>query len=195
VRPLVVIEYLSLDGVIQAPGHVGEDVEGGFEHGGWTGEAMDDHLRYNSESFQTAGAFLLGRLTYDIFAEYWPTVTDAGNTIARALNTLPKYVASRTLADPKWPGTTVIRDVDREVGELKLEPGRPIFVLGSSALAQSLMAADLVDEYELWLHPIVLGKGKKLFRDGCPKADMRLVDTRTTGRGLVILRYARARLL
>jgi dihydrofolate reductase len=82
VRPLVVIEYLSLDGVIQARGHVGEDVEGGFEHGGWTGEAMDDHLRYNSESFQTAGAFLLGRLTYDIFAAYWPTVTDAGNKIA-----------------------------------------------------------------------------------------------------------------
>jgi dihydrofolate reductase len=192
VRPLVVTEYVSLDGVVQAPGHVGEDVEGGFAHGGWTGEAMADHLRYNSESFQTAGAFLLGRLTYDIFAAYWPTVTDAGDEIARALNTLPKYVASRTLADPKWPGTKVIRDVDREVGELKLEPGRPIFVLGSSGLAQSLMTADLVDEYELWLHPIVLGHGKKLFRDGCPKADMRLIDTRTTSRGLVILRYALA---
>jgi dihydrofolate reductase len=192
VRPLVVTEYVSLDGVVQAPGHVGEDVEGGFAHGGWTGEAMADHLRYNSESFQTAGAFLLGRLTYDIFAQYWPTATDAGDEIARALNTLPKYVASRTLADPKWPGTKVIRDVDREVGELKLEPGRPIFVLGSSGLAQSLMTADLVDEYELWLHPIVLGHGKKLFRDGCPKADMRLIDTRTTSRGLVILRYALA---
>jgi dihydrofolate reductase len=192
VRPLVVIEYLSLDGVIQAPGHAGEDVEGGFAHGGWTGEAMADHVRYNSESFQTAGAFLLGRLTYDIFAEYWPTVTDAGNDIAQALNTMPKYVASRTLTDPKWPGTKVIRDVDREVSELKLEPGRPIFVLGSSGLAQALMAADLVDEYELWLHPIVLGQGKKLFRDGCPTADMRLVDTRTTGHGLVILRYTRA---
>jgi dihydrofolate reductase len=192
VRPLIVTEYLSLDGVVQAPGHVGEDVEGGFAYGGWTGEAMADHLRYNSESFQTAGAFLLGRLTYDIFAAYWPTVTDAGDEIARALNTLPKYVASRTLADPGWPGTKVIRDVDREVGELTLEPGRPIFVLGSSGLAQSLMRADLVDEYELWLHPIVLGHGKKLFRDGCPKADMRLIDTRTTSRGLVILRYALA---
>jgi dihydrofolate reductase len=186
---LVVSEYVSLDGVIQAPGHAGEDADGGFVHGGWTGTAMDEHLRYNTEWFQTAGAFLFGRLTYEIFAGYWPTVTDPGNEIARALNTRPKYVASRTLTHPDWPGTTVIRDVERDVSELKGNADRPIFVLGSSGLAQSLAAAGLVDEYELWLHPVALGQGKKLFRDGGPRLDLRLIDSRTTAGGLVILSY------
>lgn len=145
-RKLVVIEYTSLDGVIQAPGHAGEDPEGGFAHGGWTGPLMPDHQRYNSESYQTAGAFLLGRLTYDIWAAYWPTVTDDSDAIARALNTLPKYVASRTLAKPEWSGTTVIRDVPREVPELKQQPGKPIFVIGSANLAQTLIEHGLVDE-------------------------------------------------
>jgi dihydrofolate reductase len=186
---LVVSEYVSLDGVIQAPGHAGEDAEGGFVHGGWTGTAMDEHLRYNTASFQTAGAFLFGRLTYEIFAGYWPTVTDPGNEIARALNGRPKYVASRTLSGPEWPGTTVIRDVERDVRELKREADRPILVLGSSGLAQSLAEAGLVDQYELWLHPVALGHGKKLFRDRGPRLDLRLSDSRTTAGGLVILSY------
>ena len=189
-RKVVVVEYVSLDGVIQAPGHPGEDPEGGFDHGGWTGPFMNDHRRYLSEEFSAAGAFLLGRLTYEIFAEYWPTVTDEDDAIASALNSFPKYVASTTLDETAWDGTTVIKsDVAEEVAKLKEQPGRDILLVGSSGLAQTLMQHDLVDEYRLWVHPIVLGSGKRLFREGAPTTTLRLVDTRTTSSGLVILTY------
>jgi dihydrofolate reductase len=186
---LIVIEYMSLDGVIQGPGHAGEDPEGGFEAGGWTGPMMPDHRRYNTESFQTAGAFLLGRRTYEIWADYWPKVTDESDLIALALNRQPKYVASATLKEATWEGTTIIRDVAAEVPRIKSRPGRPIFVMGSSGLAQTLMAHRLVDEYQLWLHPVVIGRGKRLFREGGPGAQLRLVDSRTSAGGLVILTY------
>ena len=192
-RSVIAVEYLSLDGVIQAPGHAGEDPEGGFAHGGWTGPFMADHRRYLSESFQAAGAFLLGRVTYEIFAAYWPTVTDEHDAIARALNSLPKYVASTALRLPEWQGTTMLRsDLPGEVTKLKQHPGNPILVIGSSALAQTLMHHDLIDEYQLWLHPIVLGGGKRFFRDNGPMRTLRLVDTRTTVSGLVILTYGGA---
>jgi dihydrofolate reductase len=186
----MVVEYVSLDGVIQAPGHKTEDPAGGFAHGGWTQPYMADHRRYNNELYPTIGAFLLGRLTYQIFAEYWPTVTDPNDDIARALNTRPKYVASTTLKTTDWKGTTLISgDVATEVAKLKEQPGKPILVVGSSALAQTLMEHGLVDVYQLWLHPVVLGNGKRLFRDGGPRTPLRLVDTRATGLGLVILTY------
>jgi dihydrofolate reductase len=188
-RNLVVIEYSSLDGVIQAPGHTAEDRAGGFAHGGWTAPLMEQHGRYNSASFQTAGAFLLGRRTYEIWAPYWPTVTDPDDLIAQALNTLPKYVASRTLTRADWPETTIIRDVPRGVAALKNEPGKPIFVLGSADLAQTLIGHGLVDEYQLWLHPVVLGLGKRLFRETTRRLDLALVDSRTAVGGLVILTY------
>ena len=189
-RRVVVVEYVSVDGVIQAPGHPGEDPEGGFDHGGWTGPFMSDHRRYLSEEFQAAGAFLLGRLTYEFFAAYWPTVTDEEDDIARALNGLPKYVASTTLNDAEWDGTEVIKsDVAKEVAKLKEQPGRDILVVGSSGLTQTLMHHDLVDEYRLWLHPVVLGSGKRLFREGAPATTLRLVDSKTTGSSLVILTY------
>ena len=189
-RRVVVVEYVSLDGVIQAPGHSGEDPEGGFEHGGWTGPFMAEHRKYLRQEFRAAGAFLLGRLTYEIFAEYWPTVTDEEDEIARALNSLPKYVASTTLNDAEWNGTKVIRsDVPEEIAKLKEQPGRDILVVGSSGLVQTLMHHDLVDEYRLWLHPVVLGSGKRLFREGAPATTLRLVDTKTTSSGLVILTY------
>jgi len=193
VRKLIVAEYLSLDGVVQAPGHAGEDPAGGFARGGWTGPYMADHGRYNSEFYQTAGGFLLGRLTYEIFAAYWPTVTNEGNEIARALNTLPKYVASTTLQQADWKGTTFLKgDVPAAVADLRRQPGRPLVVVGSAQLAQTLLDADLVDEYQLWLHPIVLGSGKRLFRDAGAAATLRLVDSKTTSGGLVILTYGRA---
>src|SRR5438270_12320048 len=119
---LAVIEYVSLDGVIQGPGHSAEDLEGGFRQGGWTAPLMPDHRRYNTESFQTAGAFLLGRVTYEIWAVYWPTVTDESDLIARALNQLPTYDASTTLQRDDWNGTTVMRDVPAEVAHLKRRP-------------------------------------------------------------------------
>lgn len=192
-RKLIVSEYVSLDGVVQAPGHAGEDPDGGFTHGGWTGPFMADHRRYNSESFGTAGAFLFGRLTYQIFAASWPTVTDDNDEIAHALNTRPKYVAATTLEKADWKGTILIGgDVPGAVAKLKEQRGNPILVLGSSELAQTLAENDLVDEYQLWLHPIVLGTGKRLFKDGAATT-LRLVDSKTTSSGLVILTYERAR--
>jgi dihydrofolate reductase len=187
-RELVVVEYVSLDGVVQAPGHVAEDPSGGFMQGGWTGPWMADHRRYNDDLFQTAGGFLLGRLTYDIWADYWPTVTDEHDQIATALNANPKYVASTTLEDPAWAGTTVIRDLAAEVPRLKQQPGKPILVLGSASVAQSLAEHGLVDEYQLWVHPVVLGAGKRLFADG-RTTDLRLLDSRTTAGGLCILTF------
>ena len=186
---ITVIEYTSLDGVIQGPGHAGEDTDGGFQQGGWTGPFMAEHGHYLSPLFRAAGGFLLGRRTYDIWARYWPTVTDESDQIARALNTLPKYVASATLEEPAWKGTTVLRDVPGEVARLRREPGQPLLLMGSSVLAQSLMAHGLVDEYQLWVHPVVLGGGKKLFRDGGPAISLRLADSTTTAAGLVILTY------
>jgi len=189
VSRIVVIEYTSLDGVIQGPGHAGEDTDGDFRRGGWTGPFMAEHGRYLGALFQAADGFLLGRRTYDIWARYWPTVTDTNDQIARSLNTRPKYVASATLEEPAWEGTTVLRDVPREVAKLREQPGRPILLMGSSALAQSLMAHGLVDEYQLWVHPVVLGGGKKLFRDGGAAISLRLANSTTTAGGLVILSY------
>jgi dihydrofolate reductase len=195
VRKLIVAEYLSLDGVVQAPGHAGEDSAGGFAHGGWTVPYMADHRRYNGELYQSVGAFLLGRLTYEIFAAAWPAVTDEHDRIARALNTLPKYVASTSLRPEQatWAGTTILKgDIATEVARLKEESGGPILVAGSARLVQTLQRHDLVDEYRLWLHPVVLGGGKRLFADGAAPVAFRLVDAMATSGGLALLTYERA---
>ncbi|MGH2662431.1 MAG: dihydrofolate reductase family protein [Actinomycetota bacterium] len=187
-RRLVAVEYVSVDGVIQAPGHDGEDPEGGFRHGGWTGPFMDQHRRYLTDLYWGAGAFLLERTTYEIFAAYWPTVTDEGDRIAAALNGRPKYVASTSMQEAHWPRTTVIHgDVAGKVAELKEQSGGDILLIGSSRLAQTLIAPGLVDQYQLWLHPVVLGSGKRLF--GPTRIDVTLADARTIGNGLVILTY------
>ena len=187
------VEYVSLDGVVQAPGHAGEDPDGGFAHGGWTGPFMAEHRRYNSRLYPTAGGFVLGRRTYEIFAAYWPTVTDETDRIAHALNTRPKYVASTTLFEAAWPGTTVLTgEVAEQVAKLKQQPGDggPLLVIGSATLAQTLLAHDLVDEYQLLVHPVVLGSGKRLFDDrGRDRVDLRLVDSTTASSGLVLLTY------
>jgi dihydrofolate reductase len=191
VSALVVAEYVSLDGVIQAPGYAGEDPDGGFAHGGWTGPFMAEHRRYNSQLYPTAGGFLLGRRTYEIFAAYWPTVTDETDRIAHALNSRPKYVVSTTLRQPAWSGTTVLAgDVAEQVAKLKQQPGGPILLVGSGRLARTLAAHGLVDQYQLLVHPVVLGSGKRLFADrGGTPVGLRLVDSTTTEGGLVILTY------
>src|SRR5262249_51955140 len=123
-RRLIAMEYVTVDGITQAPGHAGEDPEGGFAYGGWTGPFLEDHRRYMREALNAMGALVLGRITYEIWAQYWPTVTDPGDEIARMLNTVPKYVASTAMRDGVWSETTVIDDVPRQVRELKQEPGK-----------------------------------------------------------------------
>ena len=187
---LVVAEFVSLDGVMQAPGGEDEDREGGFEHGGWQRPYMDDvgGERIGASMART-GSFLFGRKTYEIMAAYWPTQSD-DNPFAKILNGLPKYVASTTLTEPlRWEGSTLLQgDVAKAVAELKEGDGGNIVVLGSGSLVQTLYQNDLVDEYSLMIHPIVLGSGKRLFRD-VPTKPLRLADSVTTSTGVLMATY------
>ncbi|MFD3401536.1 dihydrofolate reductase family protein [Kribbella sp. NPDC058693] len=193
-RKLVVIEYLSLDGVVQGPGHAAEDEDGGFDLGGWTGPHMADHREWGSPLYQAAGAFVFGRRTYDLWLPHWSTITDPDDLIAAALNGRPKYVASTTLTAATWPGTTVWPDrIPERVAELKAQPGGDILIAGSAALASDLIDRKLVDTYHLWFHPVVLGAGKRLFPPGlAPQQDLDLISSTTTRTGLAILTYERA---
>ncbi|MGW3348335.1 dihydrofolate reductase family protein [Nonomuraea rubra] len=180
--------YLSLDGVMQGPGTPTEDPSGGFEHGGWQFPYADEELgTYSEQWFGEADAFLLGRRTYEIFAAFWPTVTDADDVIATSLNNLPKYVVSTTLDRAGWHNTTVIRtDVLKQVAELRERPGRELQIHGSGALARTLLDHGMIDELRLWTYPVVLGSGKRLFEPGRTATAMRLVESRTTGSGCIV---------
>ena len=191
---LLVIEYLSVDGVAQGPGHAGEDPDNGFELGGWAGPHLPDHREYGTATYQSASAFLFGRRTFELWRPHWSQVSDPHDHIAAALNTRPKYVASTTMDEPDWPGTTVLAgDLPEQVGELKLKHGPgPIVLAGSTQLANTLIGNDLVDVYQLWIHPIVLGGGKRLFEPPLsPQQDLRLITTCTTRTGLAILTFER----
>ena len=170
-RKLVVGTFLTVDGVMQAPGGPDEDREGGFNHGGWSVNYWDDVMgQIIVESTLQAGALLLGRKTYDIFAAHWPLVS-GDDPVAAKLNSMPKYVASRTLDEVTWNNSTLIRgDVAEAVAELKGQPGGEIQVTGSGDLIQTLIEHDLVDEYRLWVFPVVLGEGKRLFATGAVPA-------------------------
>jgi dihydrofolate reductase len=138
-------------------------------------------------------AFLFGRITYELLAGYWPTVKDRDNEeieIADRLNDAPKYVVSSTLKTGKWNNSTIIKDdVVEELTRLKQQPGQDILVFGSATLVQSLMAADLVDEYRFLVHPMIMGKGKRLFRNGTPTISLKLVETKMSSRGVTLLSY------
>jgi dihydrofolate reductase len=190
---LTVTTFLSLDGVYQAPGGPEEDRTGGFELGGWSFPYADEDAgRLVVDWFAQADAFLLGRRTYDIFAAYWPLVTDENDPIAGPLNTLPKYVASRTLGSLDWQGAELLDgDVPEAVARLKAQPGRELQVHGSGDLLQTLMAHDLVDVHRLFIHPLVLGGGRRLFRDGLPPRSLKLAEATTTGTGVVVATYTR----
>ncbi|MEO3974505.1 dihydrofolate reductase family protein [Streptomyces sp. CAU 1734] len=192
---LSITTFVTLDGVMQAPGGPEEDTSGGFALGGWSVPYGDEDFgRFMTEVFDRAGAFLLGRRTYDIFAGYWPKMTDPDDPIASRLNSLPKYVASRTLKDPEWAGTTVIGgDLAREVAEVKegLSDGE-LQVHGSGRLAHALMAHDLVDTLHLLVFPVVLGTGLRLFADGAVPAAYRHKSARTTAAGVAIHTYEAA---
>ncbi|MFB4267638.1 dihydrofolate reductase family protein [Nonomuraea sp. GTA35] len=183
--------YLSLDGVMQGPGRPTEDPSGGFEHGGWQFPYADEELGTFSEQwFAEADAFLLGRRTYEIFAAFWPTVTEADDVIATSLNALPKYVVSTTLDRAEWHNTTIIRtDVLEKVAELRERPGRELQIHGSGALARTLLDHGMIDELRLWTYPVVLGSGMRLFEPGRTATAMRLVESRTTGSGCVVSVY------
>jgi dihydrofolate reductase len=182
--------FLTIDGVMQAPGGPEEDEAGAFAHGGWS-------FPYDDEDFGTAmvgwfahaDAFLLGRQTYQIFAGHWPKVTDPADPIASKLNALPKHVASTTLTSADWHNSTLVRDVATEVAKLKEQPGDEIQVHGSGGLAQTLIEHDLIDEYRLLVFPVHLGSGKKLFRDGARPAALRLTSSSTTSTGVIIATY------
>lgn len=190
---LTMTTFLSLDGVMQAPGGPGEDDSGGFRHGGWVFPLVDDGFGKTIDGiFSRADAFLLGRTTYDIFAAYWPKVTDPNNPVASKLNALPKFVASRTRTEFAWPGSTLVRDVVNEVGGIKRRFEREIQVHGSCGLAQTLIENDLVDEYRIFVCPVLLGTGKRLFGAGTMPRTLKLVRSATTGTGVTVSFYRRA---
>ena len=193
-RKLVVIEFLSLDGVYQGPGAPDEDREGGFEHGGWQMPYFDDVLGAAAgEGMAHTDANLFGRKTYEIMAAYWPNAP-SDDPYAQHLNNVQKYVASRTMKDAEWQNTTVLQgDVPERVAELKEQPGNDISVLGSGNLVQTLMKHDLVDEYSLSVFPILLGSGKRLFPDNDRVRKLRLVDSKPTTTGGLLLTYEPAR--
>ena len=185
---LTVTTFVSLDGVMQAPGGPEEDRSDGFEQGGWLVPYADDDMGQAMVGFfEDADAFLLGRRTYEIFAGFWPKVTNPNDPIAGKLNNLPKYVPTRTLADASWSGTTLLKgDLAEEIAKLKAQPGRELQVHGSGRLAQALMQHGLVDEYRLLTYPVILGAGRRLFADGAKPTVLRPVDNKTTSTGVSI---------
>ena len=195
-RPLVVTTFVTLDGVMQGPGGPQEDPSGGFAHGGWhQPPSADDDIgpQVITEWFAGAQDFLLGRTTYEIFAGFWPQVpADAGNPIADALNTKPKWVASRTLEKVEWDGARLIEgDVAEAVEKLKAEDGGELQVHGSAGLIQTLLAEDLVDELRLTVVPATLGTGKRLFGDGTIARGWQLTASKATPTGVLLATYQR----
>ena len=194
-RNLFVSEFLTLDGVMQAPGASDEDVEGGFQHGGWQLAYFDDVFAESmNETMANTGGFLLGRKTYQLFAAYWPTAKEEVGEFADVMNEMPKYVASRTLRPPlEWQNSTLLEgDFDEAVRKLKEQDGKDLQVIGSGNMARSLIQSDLVDAYRLMIHPLVIGTGKRLFGEGIPRIPLRLVESTTSGTGVLILTYERA---
>jgi dihydrofolate reductase len=188
---VIAFTSLTLDGVMQAPGRPDEDVRGGFRHGGWAPPYSDPVMAsVAAEGMAKDSALLLGRRTYEDFAAFWPKQTD-GNPFTAALNSRQKYVASTTLKEPlPWINSTLLEgDAAEAVARLKEQLDKDLVVLGSGELVRSLMRRNLVDEYVLQIHPLVLGTGRRLFAEGSPTTALRLVDTKTTTTGVVIATY------
>jgi dihydrofolate reductase len=192
---VIVNEFMTMDGVVQAPGGAEEDTSGGFKHGGWHMPFMDEIAQKDVlEGINEAGGFLLGRRTYEIFAAYWPNAPEEEQVIAEPLNTKPKYVASRTLAEPlEWQNSTLLQgEVPGAVAALKQEAGGDLHVIGSSELVQTLIENDLVDELRVMIDPLVVGGGKRIFRDDGALKPLRLLDSQVTSTGAFLARYAPA---
>jgi dihydrofolate reductase len=193
---IVLSDFMSLDGVVQAPGGQGEDTDGGFAHGGWSMPYFEPETMGPAvtETMDDTEALLFGRRTWQTMAAAWPS--RAGDPFADRMNEIPKYVASRTLAqeDLSWPGSTLLpaEDAIGAVRELRAKDGGAVQIMGSASLAAQLIEHDLVDEFRLMIEPILLGGGKRLFpRDGRARA-LELVSATTTGTGVLICTYRRS---
>jgi dihydrofolate reductase len=196
-RKLIVNEFMSMDGVAQAPGGQEEDPSGGFAHGGWHMRSAPDErarawvMKYIAEM----GALVLGRRTYEIFAGYWPSAPAESAAIAEPFNRLPKYVASTTLTEPlTWHNSSLLRpDVATALRALKQEDGRDLYVVGSTELVRGLLTVDLVDELRLMIDPVVLGGGKRIFPEDGELRRFRLAEREFTNDGAILATYARRR--
>ena len=187
---VVAFTSLTLDGVMQAPGRPDEDRRGGFAHGGWATPYADSvQASLAGESMASTGALLFGRRTYEDFYAVWPNRTD--NPFTEVLNNARKYVASTTLKEPlPWSNSTLLKgDAAQAVAELRAQPGKDLVVLGSGALLESLIRRNLIDEFVLLIHPLILGSGRRLFTDGGSYAALRLVNSKTTTTGVVLATY------
>jgi len=192
-RKIVVTGFMTLDGVLQAPGGKDEDTEHGFTHGGWTsGYGGNDFQAYKLAELACADALLLGRVTYQIFAASWPHMTETDVEFATMMNGYAKHVASTTLKGPlAWNNARLIQgDIAEAITMLKDQPGKDILVYGSGMLTQALMQHDLVDAYHLQVYPVMLGNGKRLFKTGS-HASLKLVEVKTLDSSIVALTYQR----
>ena len=188
---IVVSEFVTLDGVMQGPGDPDEDRSGGFDRGGWQLPYFDETFgEYVMGGMAAAGGFLLGRRTYETFAAFWPN-QPADDPLAGTMNAMPKFVVSTTLEEPlAWENSTLIRDdVPGAIAALRQGAGKDIQVIGSGELVQTLIRHDLVDEYRLMVHPIVLGKGKRLFREQDAPSRLRLVESKPTSTGVLLATF------
>jgi dihydrofolate reductase len=182
---IVAAEYVTADGVMQDPGGVGE-----IERGGWSNPYWNDDLaKRQSELLFASDALLLGRITYEGFAAAWPDLEHEEGEFATRMNTMPKYVASRTLTTAEWNATVLTGEVPEAVAKLKERPDQNLLLYGSSALLNTLMEHELIDQYRLMIYPIVLGQGKRLFGEANGEKPLRLVDVSTTSRGVMIADY------
>jgi dihydrofolate reductase len=187
---ITVINHLTLDGVMQAPGRADEDTHGGFAHGGWAASRNDAVMGRAMGERMTGGPLLLGRRTYEQLYEYWPKQTDS--PFSEALDNVQKHVASTTLTEPlPWQNSTLLSgDVPEAVATLKATTDHDIVVMGSGELIRSLMPHDLIDEWVLMIHPLVLGEGRRLFAPDRSLGELRLLDSVTTTTGVVIVTYS-----
>lgn len=189
-RRLIASTFVSLDGVMQAPGGPEEDPTGGFAHGGWTFNYWDDTVDISASGFDGKDReVVLGRKTYQIFEAYWP-YQSADNPIARTLNAARKYVASRTLKSLQWSNSVLLgADIVQSIAAIKAQPGPDLQIIGSGNMMQSLQAASLIDEYNVWTYPVVLGRGKRLFEAAARPSALRLVGTKASASGVVMSTY------
>lgn len=188
-RKIFATTFVSLDGVMQAPGGPEEDPEGGFDQGGWSVTYWDDRMgQVMTEFMGRPFDLLLGRKTYDIFASHWPHASDEDG--AGPINAATKYVVSTTLQEPVWgPAVVIDQDVPARIAQLKQEDGPELQVHGSAQLLQTLIANGLVDRYQILIFPVLIGRGKRLFGDGVVPAGLRLVDSTTSSTGVIIATY------